>query len=377
METAMLTLRHHLHRHPELSGLESGTARHIKDFLQQHYPPDTFLEALGGHGLAAVYAFGEGPAVVFRCELDALPIAESDALPWSSIRAGVAHKCGHDGHMAMVAGLIFSLREQPPVRGRVVLLFQPAEETGRGAAGVLADPRFIDLKPDYLFALHNIPGAELGKVLVMEAGFSAEVISCALIFTGRQAHAAQPEEGRNPAYAIGEILARLRSLNVPDPAADDFALLTPVHCRVGQLAYGIAPGRGELHYTLRTWSAETMTNLRRAVTEIVKEVTQQQQLDHTIDWREHFPASQNDPGANALVRRAAVAAGLPLEERPYPFRFGEDFGWFSQRYRTAMFGLGGGLDTPPLHHEDYDFPDSLLPQGTAVFSELVRLIMQE
>lgn len=377
MHPAIIQLRQQLHRHPELSGQESGTAQMIKDFLFEHLPPSELISELGGHGLAAVYTFGPGPVIVLRCELDALPIPERGTQPWSSTNPGVSHKCGHDGHMAMVAGTVFWLREQSLSRGKVVFLFQPAEETGRGARQLCADPRFAALAPDYVFALHNIPGAAMGEILMMKAGFSAEVISCAISLTGTQAHAAEPENGVNPAYALGALLKGLRELNVEDPVAEDFALLTPVHCRVGEVAYGIAPGNGELHYTLRTWTTKTMDVLREALRESVARVSKDHGLQCQIDWREHFPASINDAAANDLVRRAAARAGLRVVDRPYPFKFGEDFGWFSRQYKTAMFGLGAGGATPALHHVAYDFPDELLPAGVTVFSELLRQILEE
>jgi amidohydrolase len=377
MQSAIVDLRHRLHRYPELSGQETGTAQKIKDFLIKHLPPSALISELGGHGLAAVYRFGEGPTVVFRCELDALPIQEKNEFAWRSERPGIAHKCGHDGHMAMVAGVIFRLREQSFTRGTLVLLFQPAEETGQGAAQIYEDPRFVALQPDYVFALHNIPGEALGRVLVMEGGFSAEVISCAITILGKAAHAAEPENGENPAYAIGEILHRMKRYQVENPGAEDFGLLTPVHCRVGEVAYGIAPGEGELHYTLRTWTADKLDQLRGALEETVADICRQSGLSYALHWREHFPASRNDQGANALVAKAAEAAGLPHQVRRIPFKFGEDFGWFSRRYPTAMFGLGAGQRSPALHHADYDFPDELLPKGAAMFAALARLILTE
>lgn len=371
MHSAIVSLRHELHKYPDLSGLEQQTAARIKTFLQLHYPGEV-IDDLGGAGFAVVYNFGAGEkTVVIRCELDALPIQEPNTFSWKSVHAGVSHKCGHDGHMTMVAGLVFWLKSQVFQRGRVVLLFQPAEENGTGALLVCQDLRFQALRPDYVFALHNIPGAPMGTIIGLPDHFSAEVISCAITLEGREAHAAEPENGINPAFASAALVTRLASLGQSDPNDEDFAVLTPVHGSFGQQAYGIAPGQGELHYTVRTWSADTMQRLRQQMHSVLDEVCQSHQVSCTVEWLEHFPASRNHPQANGMVKAAALRAGLPWQQRPFPFKFGEDFGWFTKKYKTAMFGLGAGEDTPALHHADYDFPDELLPAGLTMFQALI------
>ncbi|MFO7608685.1 MAG: M20/M25/M40 family metallo-hydrolase [Candidatus Krumholzibacteriia bacterium] len=171
----LVALRHRLHALAELSGAEAATAAAVADLLRACAPAD-LLTGLGGHGVAAVFAApagAPGPTVVLRAELDALPIPETLDLDHASLTAGCAHKCGHDGHTAILLGVARELAATPPAGGRVVLLFQPAEETGQGAARVAADPRFLDLSPDWLFALHNLPGYPAGKVLVRAGAFCA------------------------------------------------------------------------------------------------------------------------------------------------------------------------------------------------------------
>ena len=97
---------------------------------------------------------------------------ESNEFDYKSKNEGVSHKCGHDGHMTMVAGLIFWLKERAQLKGKVILLFQPAEETGKGAECVLKDPKFSELQPDYIFALHNIPGVPKHQIIPIQHNFS-------------------------------------------------------------------------------------------------------------------------------------------------------------------------------------------------------------
>lgn len=371
----IISLRKELHQYPELSGQEKVTAKRISAFIEKHYPT-RIIQHIGGHGLAAIYAFPTpGPTIAIRCELDALPIEEENDFAHRSRSKGVSHKCGHDGHMAMVAGLIFWLKKQAFSRGKIILLFQPAEETGQGAYLVSQDENIKALGIDYFFALHNIPGETLHSIITMDKGFSAEVQSFALTLTGKEAHAAEPENGRNPALAMAQITLALEALNVNNPHSEDFTVLTPVYSSLGQKSYGISPVKGELHYTVRTWSTKKMEVLKDKLTGIFTSVGHANELIHQEDWFEHFPASVNDTGANQYVIDAANKQGLSVITRPYPFKFGEDFGWFSKEYKTAMFGLGAGQGTPALHHADYDFPDELIETGMAAFQGIISEIL--
>jgi len=369
-------LRRELHQHPEVSGSEIQTAQRIQSLIKEHHPT-TIIENLGGYGFAAVYEFAEeGPTIAIRCELDALPIQEENSFEHKSTLEGVSHKCGHDGHMSIVSGLIFWLKEQSFKRGTVVLLFQAAEETGKGAYQMLQDPRFSQLNIDYLFALHNIPGEAMHSVIVMDEGFSAEVQSFSIQLTGKESHAAEPEQGVNPALALSEITLALDALNSSDPHSEQFAVLTPVYMNLGQKAYGVSPASGEIHYTIRTWSTEVMEQLKANIESQVDVICTKKNVTSQFNWFEHFPASKNDATCNDYIRNAAKANGFSVIERSYPFKFGEDFGWFSKDYKTGMFGLGSGINTPNLHNASYDFPDALISTGVTLFGKIIHFILE-
>jgi len=377
MNPEIINLRKELHQHPELSGFEFETAKRIQNFIEKHHPTE-ILENLGGTGIAAIYKFGKkGPSITIRCELDALPIQEENQFEYHSKNKGVSHKCGHDGHMAIVSGLIFWLKKQSLESGEVILLFQPAEENGEGAYRVLQDERFKNLEIDYIFALHNIPKEPLHSILLMEKGFSAEVQSFIVKVNGKESHAAEPENGVNPALGLSKMITAFSKLEIAKPEDENFALLTPVHINMGQKAYGISPATGELHYTLRTWSGANMTILKTQIKTIIQEISEHHELAYEIEWLEYFPAAANDKQSNAYVTQAAKENIFQIIERPYPFKFGEDFGWYSRKCKTAMFGLGAGLDTPALHNADYDFPDELLETGIQMFQSIIANILKD
>ena len=375
MSNELIRLRRKLHQYPELSLQESETVSRIDAFVQQ-FNPTKILRNVGGYGLVVCYTFGDvGSNIGIRCELDALPIVEENDLPYQSKNKGVSHKCGHDGHMAIVAGLSAWLAEQNFTQGKVSLIFQGSEENGKGAAQMLQDDRFKQLDLDYLFALHNIPGEELHKVLVMDNGFSAEVLSFSVVLRGKEAHAAEPDKGLNPALALAKIISGLEELNVRHPEQCDFAVLTPVHISMGEKNYGISPALGELHYTIRTWSTPKMELLKEYIKEIIANICAEESLVHTVNWFEYFPAAANNSECNTMIRNASTSLGIKQAERSYPFKFGEDFGWFSKDYKTGMFGLGAGQDTPSLHDKNYDFPDELIPTGLNMFKTIITNIL--
>lgn len=360
----IVEFRHDLHLHPELSGDEEETARRVRRFFAP-LAPDLTLENLGGHGLAFVFAGIEpGPTVLLRADLDALPIDETRDLPHRSRVPGVAHKCGHDGHMAILAAVGLDLAERRPDRGRVVLLYQPAEETGQGAAAVLADPRFAEIAPDFAFALHNLPGWDLGDVVVREGVFSSASRGLTVTLTGATAHAGQPETGRSPARALARIVDGLGPL----PPADATDFTTVVGARLGEKAFGTAPGRAEVWATLRAASDAGMEALVERVESFVTGAATADGLDHEVAWEDVFTATVNDPGAVATVRRAA--SPLPVRELDAPLRWSEDFGHFTAACPGALVGIGAGREQPALHDPAYDFPDELMAPAAAFLRRL-------
>jgi len=373
----IINLRKELHKNPELSCFEYETAKRIRRFIEKHNPT-VILENIGGTGLVAIYKYQKkGKSITIRCELDALPIQEENEFKHQSKKEGISHKCGHDGHMAIVSGLIFWLKNQSFNSGEVILLFQPAEENGKGANRVLKDERFKSLKTDYVFALHNIPKEPLHSIILIDKGFSAEVQSFIVRAKGKKSHASEPENGINPALGLSNIITTLSKLEVVRPEDKNFTLITPVHINMGQIAYGISPANGELHYTIRTWNRKNMSALRVQINVIIQEICQIHKLHYEIEWLEYFPAATNDIESNNFIEKAAEENNYKISERPYPFKFGEDFGWFSREYKTAMFGLGAGLDTPALHNADYDFPDEIIETGITMFKSIISNIMKE
>lgn len=371
--TQVTAFRHALHRIPEVSGDEARTAAAVVAALPG---PDQVLTGLGGHGVAAVYrGAAPGPTVLLRAELDALPIRDLSGAAHASELPGVGHQCGHDGHTAILLGVARHLARVPPARGRVVLLFQPAEETGAGAAAVLADPRFAQIAPDWAFAIHNMPGLPLGVAELPPGPASCASCGVRVVFSGQTSHAAQPELARSPAQAIARLVPAVLALGPGGdpwaPPAPGFRLVTVSHLSMGAPAFGITPGAGEVWLTVRALLDADLEELLEQVAVLAGDAARDHGLGVGITWHEHFAAGANDAAAVGHLARAMAAAGIAV--RPgAPMRPSEDFGRFGAVAPIALAFLGAGEGCPPLHAEAYDFPDALIAPGVRMFAALVR-----
>ncbi|WP_075348960.1 amidohydrolase [Algoriphagus marinus] len=367
----LIDLRKSLHRQPEVAFEEHQTAERILEFFQA-LNPDHIITQLGGTGLAFIFK-GEKPGkrLLFRCELDALPIEDLKKSPYQSQILGKGHLCGHDGHMTIICGLGEKLAANRPESGEVILLFQPAEETGDGAKAILADPRFKQISPDFAFALHNLPGYPMHQIVMRKGTFAAGSTGMTISLTGKTSHSAHPEAGINPAKALAELIQELPRLA---KQSKGFALLTLIHAELGSLAFGTSAGKGSLSMTLRAFDQQDLDGLIEKVKEKALAVANSESLKVDFGFVEQFAVSVNDPTLYNIVEKVAQNLGLSLTEKQEPFRWSEDFGLFSQACPAFLFGLGAGEDCPQLHEGTYDFPDELIETGVRIFEGIVRKV---
>lgn len=364
--------RHELHRHPEVSGEERETARRVAEALRP-LAPSKILTGLGGHGVASVFDSGvPGPTLLFRAELDALPIEEKSEAAHRSTVPGKGHLCGHDGHSTILLALARGLSRQPVARGRVVLLWQPAEEDGSGAAAVLADVNFSEIKPDFAYSLHNMPGLAFGQVALKGGPVNCASRGMKITLSGKTAHASQPETGVSPMAAISSLMPALTALSQGAPPATDFTLATVTHATLGEKAFGIAPGDAEIWVTLRTLIDNSMEDLCEKAEHLVVRAAQAAGLDHAISYHDVFFHCENAPEAVADLEKALTAEGVPFDEGNLPMRASEDFGRLRAVCPSAMFFLGAGENHPALHNPDYDYPDDLTAIGARLFMAVIR-----
>lgn len=364
--------RRTLHQYPELSNQEHHTAARVTEQFKR-FSPDQVITGLGGEGIAFIFNGSEpGPVTLIRCELDALPIEECNHFSHRSVYQGISHKCGHDGHMAIVTAVGETLSKTKPVSGRVMLAFQPAEETGEGAINMVNDPAFANLKPDFAFALHNYPGLELGHVAVKAGPFNCASRGMIVRLTGKTSHAAHPENGVSPAVAMCRIIEALNEL---PQTLTQTCWVTVIHALLGEVAFGTSPGEAVVMATLRSETNQAMEMLVQAATELAQQAAEPFGLQWSIEWQDVFQASVNSELGAELVTKACHATHTPCHRLDEPMRWSEDFGQFTAVAKEgAMFVLGAGRQSPQLHNPDYDFPDKLIPVGKAIFENLIEQI---
>lgn len=367
-----IKIRHHLHANPELSGQESETADYIVSVLEEL--GCTRIQRFPNNGIIAFFGPTEAPVILLRADFDALPVAEDIDVPHRSQKSGVSHKCGHDGHTAILLDVAQRLAQDPSKNKMVALLFQPAEETGAGAHGMLSDEEW-SIEPESVWALHNIPGEPLGKVISREGAFSASVRTLVAELKGVSSHAAEPQKGVNPALAVSELTRYFYGIE-NRMEGPDYRLITPVYQQLGEKAYGTSPGYAEVAYTLRTFDEGRMQSIVKMIEQYLSMMAKTYGLKVDWRWEEVFPASTNSKNCLDHLKKAAKNAGLVFSDKEFPFSWGEDFGYFLNQYPGAMFGIGSGEDVAPLHHPEYDFPDELIPKACGVFMEIIRHLDQ-
>jgi len=375
MET-LIELRHILHAHPDLSGQEVLTNKILNEWVKQTRP-DLIIEKIGGYGLAAVYRGPQpGKRILIRGDIDALHIPEPNDLPYRSQNQGISHKCGHDGHATILCGLAQWLGEQRPDQGEVVLLFQPAEETGQGAKAILEDPQFEQIRPDVAYGLHNLPGFEKGQVMVREGCFAAASFGLKLTFDGRTAHASQPETGHSPSELLAQLIHQLEKKRELLKEVKPLTTFVITHAILGEETFGVAPGHAEIWLTLRSYDDRNLELMANQIIELCRSKAKDYLFDFNFSEHEAFAATNSDPNCVRVIEHAAQNLELKLGHLAEPFRWSEDFGRFGAVCPIGFFGLGSGIDQPALHNPEFDFPDDILETGMTMFWEIIRLTLE-
>jgi amidohydrolase len=359
-----LGLRRELHRHPELARRETWTRGHLIEFLRRH----SSLEIVDrGLWFYALYRAGKNrPRIAFRADFDALPMDEAVDLPYGSQFPGVAHKCGHDGHSACLAAFALEVDKYGADKD-IYFVFQHAEETLEGAreCAPLMDEEGIA----EVFACHNVPGLPLHRISVMDGIANCGSTGMIIQLTGIPAHASQPEDGRNPCFAIAEIIRSIPAFI--DPARyRGLVLATVIGINAGGEAFGMSASEGRLMLTIRGQFDEELEGLRQKIEDKAGEEAEKYGLGCEFSFRDSVPALSNHRGSAEKILRAAKKLGLDTVEAEAPARGSEDFAWFTRRTRGAMFWVGAGEDRAPIHTAGFDFNDEIIPTVVDLYRAL-------
>ncbi len=368
--------RRDLHAHPELMYDVHRTAALVAEKLRE-FGCDEVVSGIGRTGVVAVIN-GRQPAdgqavrcIGLRADMDALPIKEATGLPYASKTPGMMHACGHDGHTAMLLGAARYLAETRNFAGRAVLIFQPAEEGGGGAAAMIADGLVERFAIDQMYGMHNGPGMPLGTFSLRPGAIMASTDSIDLRIEGVGGHAARPHNSIDPVLAGAKLVIALQSIVSRSVDPLESAVLSMCEFHAGS-ARNVIPHTAELKGTVRTLSPQVRDLMEQRVREVVAGVAQLTGTSIELSYERGYPVVVNHDAQTAHA--AAVAAEIVGEGRVMempPLMSAEDFAYMLQARPGALIFIGNG-NSAGLHHPAYDFNDDAIVFGTSYWIRLVE-----
>ncbi len=373
----LISLRREFHRIPEVAGEEFKTAALMAETLRS-WGIET-RTGVGGTGVVATVRgrAGDGPAVAVRADMDGLPVTEDTGLPFASEHPGRMHACGHDGHMAIALGAARTLEGmRDRLRGTAIFLFQPAEETVGGAAGMIAAGALASPKPELIVGLHIWPGFDSGVFAVRPGPVMASVDRFDIDFVGRGGHGAMPHLGVDPVVMASEAVISFQRV-----ASREVDPLEPAVLTVGRIqggtTFNVIPEEVSLTGTVRTLNQEVREFMRRRLEDISAGIAGTFRGAVRFRWEEGVPPTVNDAAAARRVERILkenFGEGRVLTEFR-PSMGGEDFALYQREAPGVYFFLGARNPDKdcayPLHHPRYRFDEDVLPLGVRAFCGIV------
>lgn len=345
---------------PEISGNEFKTRSYILKLLKNTQPSSVILSHDSNSIIAIYNGIESGKSIAFRADMDALPIDN-----------GSAHLCGHDGHTAILLSYAKTLKNKKNFTGQVILIFQAEEETGKGAKKVMNLLEQNQIYIDYIFGYHNLPSFQEKQIILNHNIFASASNGLIIRLKGLQSHASEPEKGINPSLAIASLITMLNSIT-DNLKSIGFTQATIVHCKIGNLDFGISPAHGEIALTLRAYRESDLYTLNEKIMSNAKRIAEWHKLELSFETIDEFPQTKNNTDTSHLLKDICIENSLSYLEKCEPFKWSEDFGYYLKKYNGAYFGVGAGFDALNLHHPDYIFNDSLIPFASQFLNQIIK-----
>ncbi len=366
----MTEWRHRIHAWPELGFEEERTSALVAEVLTG-LGLDVHT-GLGGTGVVAVIDSGKpGMSIGLRADMDALPMDEQSDLPFRSQRPGVAHTCGHDGHTSALLGTAQYLVANPPATGRVVLIFQPAEEGGRGAIKMVEDGLFTRWPCDEVYAFHNMPALKGGEASVRTGATLQSLAVFEIEIEGVGGHAAAPHRANDPLQVAARLAVEISAIVGRHIDPMEAALINVGKLQAGT-THNIIPSTASLSGTMRSLSKDVHEELLKRLRALCEGHAQISGCKIQLEIPHSCPPCVNSPEQAAL---AAEAIGdvlgrenVKTDMRAYPFS--DDFSYMLEQWPGAYLFLG--MDSAMCHHPTFRFDDQLLPVAASVFARIVQ-----
>jgi amidohydrolase len=378
IRNTMVALRRDIHQHPELSFAESRTADLLERALAEVEPMS--VRRVAGTGVVARIKGSKrgAPVVAVRGDIDALPIQEATGLPFASVNAGVMHACGHDVHAAWAVGAAHLLAAQPAV-GDVLIVLQPAEETGEGAAAVLKSGALDDVAA--IFGAHVDRRFTVGQVVAQAGSLAASADTFEIVIAGRGAHGARPHESADPIVCAAAIVGALQTIvsRRVNPATPAVVTVATIHAGS---ALNVIPDSATLGGTLRAVDPQTRELLATEVRRIAEGVAAAHGLAATVELTLGPPPIVNPELPSTWARRAveAVLGSEAVVPLGITNMAGEDFAYYMERIPGCFMRVGArmpGEPVIPAHTPQFHAAEESLFVGAAVLAEAARIASAE
>lgn len=366
--------RRDLHRNPELLYDVHRTAAHVAERLRS-YGCDEVVEGMGRTGVVGVIhgqSNTSGRTIGMRADMDALPIEEDTGAEWASLVAGKMHACGHDGHTTMLLGAAKHLAESRAFDGRVLVIFQPAEEGGAGAQAMIEDGMFERWPCDEVYGMHNRPNLPVGEFTINEGPIMASVDEVRIRVVGLGGHAAMPHNTIDPLPIAAALIQAVQGLAARSLNPMDNAVISLCTIHAGD-AFNVIPQELEITGTVRTLREEVRNHIETHLRTLVEQTCKAQGAKGHLEYIRMYPVTVNDP--QGTVRAATAAqevAGVEKVALDMPASMGgEDFSFMLNVVSGAMINIGNG-PSAGLHHPAYDFNDDVIAWGCSYWTTLAR-----
>ena len=363
-------LRRDFHQNPELGFQEVRTRARVVELLT-----GMGIETHEGCGVVGILRAGTGNrAIGLRADMDALPIAEKSGHDYVSRNEGVMHACGHDGHTTMLLGAARELAERRDFDGTVVFIFQPNEEHGLGAQAMIDEGVLERFPVEEVYAFHNLPGAPVGQVSTRPGLICSSESLFEITIHGQGGHASMPQAGRD-AITIGAELVQSLQTIVSRKLAPGAGAVVSVTEFLTDGQRNVLPGTATLKGDVRARAPADRSAIEGLMRQIAKGIGTAHGVSVDVDFNTEFIETINAAEPVEAVLRAAQAGGLETIGDRQPMSFSEDFAHFAAARPGCFLLIGNGESGPngqPLHSNDYDFNDELLPIGVDLWTRIVR-----
>ena len=368
--------RRNIHENPELLYDVHRTAPFVADRLRE-FGCDEVVTGLGKTGVVGVIkgkkgaAKGDVKVIGLRADMDALPIHEETNLPYASKTPGKMHACGHDGHTAMLLGAARYLAETRNFAGDAVVIFQPAEEGGAGAAAMIKDGLMDRFGVQQVYGMHNGPGIPIGSFAIRSGPIMASTDEVNINIEGLGGHAARPHKCIDSVMVGAQLITALQSIVSRSVDPLDSAVISICEFHAGN-ARNVIPQTSVLRGTVRTLTPEVRQLIEKRIGEVVKGVAQLTGARIDLDYKRGYPVTVNHASQTEFATRIAkeVAGDGNVHTMP-PLMGGEDFSYMLEARPGAFIFCGNG-DSAGLHHPAYNFNDEAIVYGTSYFVKIVE-----